>query len=144
MAVQVVDGGQRQPPGRRQRLRGLHAHEQGADESRSLCDRHQVGVVQRGPGLGQRVVDHVVDQLEMVAGGDLGHHSAVAVVDALRGDDVGAHRPVRVDDRRAGVVAAGLQREDAHGGPGAGTSSSEPARVAGVRHITSASSPLSW
>ena len=57
-----------------------------------------------------------------------------------------------VEYRGAGVVAAGLQRED-HvrgselvGGTGQafGTSSSRPCSVAGVRHMIRASSPLSW
>jgi len=65
-------------------------------------------------------------------------------MNSLRGDDVRDGRPARVNDGRAGVIAAGLEREDAHTTPGLGTSSSDPARVAGVRHITSASSPLSW
>ena len=68
----------------------------------------------------------------------------------LRGDDVGQDAVVRRDDGGAGVVAARLDRED-HGagavgvtGPAAGMSSSEPFSVAGVRHMMSASSPLSW
>ena len=40
-------------------------------------------------GLAQRVVDGGADELEVVAAGDLGDDAAVAVVDALRGDDVG-------------------------------------------------------
>ncbi len=56
--------------------------------------------------------------------------------------------PSRADERGAGVVAAGLERED-HGrwwatGSAAGTSSRRPSSVAGVRHMISASSPLSW
>ena len=42
----------------------------------------------------------------------------------------------------AGVVARGLERED-HNGAAFGTSSSVPRSVAGVRHMITASSPLS-
>ena len=95
-------------------------------------------------GLLQRLGDHEVDELEVVAGGDLGDDAAEALVRLLGGDHVGEHPPVPVDDRRAGVVAARLERQDAHTEPGFGTSASDPSSVAGVRHITRASSPLSW
>ena len=68
------------------------------------------------------------------------HDAAEAVVDALRGDDVRADLARGGDDRGAGVVAGRLEREDHV----PGTSSSVPRNVAGVRHITIASSPLSW
>ena len=84
----------------------------------------------------------------MVARGDLGHDSAEAIVLVLGGDHVGGEHAVGLPQHgRTGVVAARLERQDralAHGEPGLGTSASDPASVAGVRHITSASSPLSW
>ena len=102
----------------------------------------RVDVVERRAGLAQRVVDDRVDQLEVMARGDLGHDAAEAVVHALGGDDVRVHRAVVADDRRARVVARGLEGED-HAGAAFGTSSSVPRSVAGVRHMTTASSPLS-
>ncbi len=142
--LEVVDAGQRQPGGGRDALGRRDPDQQRADEPRALRDGHQLHDAQRGAGAPQRVVDDVVDQLEVVARGDLGHDAAVAVVDALRGDHVGRDRPVATHERRAGVVAAGLQRQDHRTGPALGTSSSEPASVAGVRHMIRASSPLSW
>ncbi len=59
------------------------------------------------------------DQLEVVARGDLGDDAAIAVMDSLRGDHVGADLAPVGDHRRAGVVAAGLEREDHPGAPGA-------------------------
>ena len=57
-----------------------------------------------------------VDQLEVVARGDLRDDAAEAVVDALRGDDVRADLAVGRDDGRAGVVAAGLDARGSRGG----------------------------
>ena len=135
VALEVVDGRQRQPARGGDRLRGRDADEQRADEARPLRDRDEVDVGERRAGAAQRVVDGGVGELEVVARGDLRHDAAVGVVDALRGDDVRAHLAVARDDRRAGVVAAGLQREDelgrAHTGAGLGTSSYVPASVDG-------------
>ena len=71
------------------------------------------------PACAQRVVDDGVDQLEVVARGDLGHDAAVAVVDALRGDDVRADLAVARDDRGAGVVAARLDARGSRRGASA-------------------------
>ena len=90
MALQVVDGRQRQPARGGQALRGGDADEQRADQARALGDGDQLGVVERGAGAREGVVDDRVDELEVVAAGDLRHDAAVAVVDALGGDDVGA------------------------------------------------------
>ena len=84
-------------------------------------------------GASERLVDHGVDQLEVVARGDLGHDAAEAGVHLLRGDHVRARSsPSRADERGAGVVAARLERED-HGrwwatGSAAGTSSRRPSQ----------------
>ena len=83
MALQVVDRGQRQAAPGGQALGRGHAHEQRADQPGPLGDGDEVDVVERDVGRAQRVVDDVVDEREVVAGGDLGHHAAVAVVDAL-------------------------------------------------------------
>ena len=151
VALQVVDGRQREVARGGQALRGRHAHEEGADEPRPLRDGDEVDVVEPGAGAGQGVVDDRRGELEVVAGGDLGHDAAVAVVHPLARDDVRVDRAVVPDDRRAGVVAARLEREDHAGagpvgstGPAAGMSSRRPSSVAGVRHMMSASSPLSW
>jgi hypothetical protein len=112
MALEVVDRGQRQPAPGGQALGGGHPHQQRADQPGPLRDRHELDVVEGGVRGPQGVVDHVVDEREVVAGRDLGHDAAVAVVDALGGDDVGAHLPRAGDDGRAGVVAAGLDGQD--------------------------------
>ena len=123
-------------------LGGGHADEQRADQPRALRDRDERDVVERRAGPRERVVDHGVDELQVMARGDLRHDAAERVVHALRGDDVGQHLARGRHHRRARVVAGGLERED-HTGEAFGTSSSEPRSVAGVRHMITASSPLS-
>ena len=84
-------------------------------------------------GLGQRRIDHRVDELEVMPRCDLRHHPAIARVSgSLRGDHVGAD-VTPIGDRGAGVVAGGLDRED-QASTAAVTSS----------HMIKASSPLSW
>ena len=59
----------------------------------------------------ERRLDDAVDELEVMARGDLGHHAAEALVErGLGRDHVGEH-PRSVDDRGAGVVAGRLQRQ---------------------------------
>jgi len=85
----------------------------------------------------ERIFEAVTDQVEVMPRGDFGHDPAVASVHALRGDHVGEDLARGRDDRRAGVVAARLQREDQ---PGA----LEVDAVSEVRHMITASSPVSW
>jgi hypothetical protein len=127
--VQVVDGHERQPAGGGERLGGRDTDQQGADQTRPLGDGHALDVVEGGAGAGERVIDDGVDELEVVARRDLRHHAAEARVHALRGDDVRADLARGGDDGGAGVVAGGLDREDHAAGC--------------VRHMITASSPLS-
>ena len=129
MAVEVVDGGERQPAGGGERLGGRDADQQRADQPRALGDRYELDVVEGGLRAGERVVDDGVDELEVVARGDLRHDAAEAVVHPLARDHVRADLAGSGDDRGAGVVAGGLEREDHAGGC--------------ERHMITASSPLS-
>ncbi len=142
--LDVVDGGERKLTRGGEPLRGRESHEQRSHEAGPLRGGDEIHVIERRASLAQRLGDDRVRDLQMVARGDLRHHAAEAIVRALGGDHVRAHQAVGIDNRRAGVVAAALEREDRHTGPGFGTSSNVPASVAGVRHMTSASSPLSW
>jgi len=93
------------------------------------------------PAVESASSDHDVHELDVVPRGPLRHDAAEAPVHALGGHDVGQQLARARDDRGARVVARRLDGED-HATPG--TSSSVPRSVAGVRHITIASSPLSW
>ena len=137
MAVQVVDRRERQFVRRRESLGRGHADQKSRDQSRPARDRDHVEVRERRSGALERVVDDVADQLEVVPRGDLGHHAAVAVVDPLGGDHVRADLSLVCDDRRAGVVTARLEREDHPDALGVDAFSA-------VRHMISASSPVSW
>ena len=66
------------------------------------------------PASCERLLDDEVDELEVVARGDLGHDPSETVVGPLRGDHVRADLSRRAYDRCAGVVAARLEREDRH------------------------------
>ena len=100
-------------------------------------DRDHVHAIERGVSRGERVVDDGPDQVEVMARGDLRDHAAVAIVDPLGRDHVGPDLAVLGDDRRAGVVAAGLEREDHPDALGVDA-------VSAVRHMITASSPVSW
>ena len=106
--------------------------EQRRDQAGTARDRDQLDVARARTRRSQRVVDHGADQLEVVTRGDLRDDSAVAAVDALGGDHVRADRPVRRDDRRARVVAAGLEREDHPAAPVPEGSSRGPPHDQGV------------
>ena len=143
MALEVVDRGEREAARAGDRLGGLDAHEQRADEPGAARHRDELDVVELGPGLRERVVDDRVGELEVVAARHLRHDAAVAVVHALARDHVRADLAVERDDRGARVVAAGFDAED-QAMPTFGMSSSRPTSVDGVRHMITASSPLSW
>ena len=152
VSLQVIHGRKRQPPRGRQRLRRRETDEQRADQPGTLRDRDQIDLVELAFRLLERVLHDEVDQPYVMTRGDLRHDATEALVHELRGDHVRAHLSPAPDHRRAGVVAARLDPQDeshvaggpAHAQPAFGTSASVPARVPGVRHITSASSPLSW
>jgi hypothetical protein len=133
----MVHRHERQARGRGQCLGRRETHEQRADQPRPGGRGDECDVAQPRPRAGERVVHDRVDQLQVMARRDLGHHSAVALVEArLGGDDVAEHPPVARDDRRAGVVARGLEREDQVRPRGYAWTS--------VRHMMRASSLLSW
>ena len=137
VAVQVVDGHEREPARPGERLRRREADEQRADQARPARDGDGLDVVEGGAALLERLGEHRADELEVPARGDLGHDAAVARVQlGLRGDDVGAHLAVPRDERDRGLVAGGLDPED-HADP------LRPFASGGSFHMISASSRLS-
>jgi hypothetical protein len=132
VAVQVVDGDERQPAAPGKRFRGREPDEQRADQARALRDRDRVDVVERM--LAERLLDHRHDQLEVPAGGDLGDDASEACMQVrLRRDDVRDDAAV-VDQGCRGLVATGFQSEDQDCVAGSET---------GSFHMISASSRLS-
>jgi hypothetical protein len=113
--LQVIHRRERQPPRGGEGLGGGEPHQQRPHQPGSARDGHQADVIERDPGLLQRARDHEVDELQMLARGDLGNDAAKTIVH-LRGDRIRAHGAPAVDDRRARIVTAGLDREDGKGG----------------------------
>ncbi len=93
VAVQMVDGDQRQAMRPGERLRGGDADEQRADQPGPHRDGDRVDIAS-STRLAERLLDHRRDELEMAAARDLGHDAAEARVQlVLRGDDAGAISP---------------------------------------------------
>ena len=110
VTVEVIDPDQRQPVRGGQRLCRAHADQQRPDQPGGRRDRDGVKIGKLSPGVREGPVDHGVDELEVVARGDLGDDASVALVEGgLRGNEVGEN-PGAVEDRGAGVVAGGLER----------------------------------
>jgi hypothetical protein len=111
VALQVVDRDQRQPARRGDPLRGAYPDQQRPDQAGSGGSGDRLDVVQAYPRLAERRLDHRRRQLEMLAGRDLGHDPAEALVGGgLRGDHV-AEDALAVEHGGAGVVAGGLDRQ---------------------------------
>ncbi len=110
--LQMIDRRERQLAGRRQGLPGRQPDQQRPHEPGTLRRGDQLELLERHARLAQRLLDDEVDQLEVLARGDLRDDTAEAIVHALRGDHVREQAPVGAEHRRAGVVAAALQRED--------------------------------
>ena len=104
MSMKMVDRDEGQASCPRDRLRGLQADEEGADQSRSARDGNAVDLVERV--LGQRLAHDGHHELEVPPRRDLGDDAAVGSVQlGLRGDDVRADAPVRLDQGGRGLVA---------------------------------------
>ena len=114
MALEVVDGRERQLAGRGEALGGSEADQQRADQARPARRGDERDVLDAGAGTREGLGHNRLEQFEMMARRDLGHDAPKAVVDLLRGDDVCVDRAVLADERRTGVVAARFDRED-HG-----------------------------
>jgi hypothetical protein len=66
VSLQVIDGGQRQPPRRREAFRRRHPDQQRTDQPGTLRHRDQLGVVERRVRFLQREVHDRIDVLEVV------------------------------------------------------------------------------
>ncbi|MFN8112164.1 MAG: hypothetical protein U0R51_03080 [Solirubrobacterales bacterium] len=76
VALEVVDGDQRLAGGGRERLRGVDADQQGADQPGLFVTAIASIGIEAVAGVLERRVDHRVDQLQMPARGDLGNDAA--------------------------------------------------------------------
>jgi hypothetical protein len=140
VALQVVHRRERQAARRSQRLPGGDAHEQGPDQARPARDCDLLHLVQGRAPLLERVGYDRVEQLQVPARCHLGHHAPVArMEEPLRRDRVRTDLALARDERRTGVVTAGLDAEDQ-----ARAAAARPEPAGAVRHMITASSRLSW
>ena len=115
MAVQVIDGNQRQLLREGEALRGGETDEERADQARALGHTDRIEALELRVSLGQRLPHHREDELEVTSRGDLRDDAAEAGVQlGLGRDDVGTNVAVGGHNRRRRLVARGLERQD-HG-----------------------------
>ena len=112
MGLQVVDRQQRQPVDRSDGARRGQAYDQAADQARAGGRRDRRQLREGEPGLGHDPRDQPIEDLDMGARGDLGHHAAERrVLLELAVERFGQHRPVATHQGHGGLVAAGLDPE---------------------------------
>ena len=114
VALEVVDGHERHVPHEGERLGRADADQQRADQPGPGGGGHRVDLVVGHAGLDERLGHDRGEHLDVGAAGDLGHDAAVAgVLVDLAGDDRRPHPGGALDDRGGGLVARGLDAEDA-------------------------------
>ncbi len=77
MAFEMIDGDEGPAEAERDGLRRGHADDQAADETRPGRRGHRIDRGEIEPGLSHGLADRRIEQLDMGAGGDLGHHAAI-------------------------------------------------------------------
>ena len=119
MRLEMVDGDEGQPAPERDRLARDHADQQPSDQAWPGCGRDPVDLAPAKPRISKRLHDCGVQQLDMRARGDLGHHAAIARMQL----ELGAHHigenaapafAVAAHQGSGRLVAARLDPEDHH------------------------------
>ena len=115
VAADVVDGYERHAEPEGEALRKVDADEQRADEPGRERDGDGVYVGAGQPRDGERAVRELVDDLDVAAGGNLGHDAAVHGVEVGLGEDlVGQHFAAVADKGDGGFVTGGFNGENYH------------------------------
>ena len=116
VALQVVDGEQRQVVDRGDGFAGHQAHHDRADQAGAGGGGHAVEGGEADAGVRHGTGDEAVEVVHMAARGDLRHDPAIGrVVRALGEHEVGQHAALAGYQRGCGLVATGLDAEDDHG-----------------------------
>lgn len=116
MPFEVVHADDRHAPGIAQRAGEAGADQQRANQTRPGGIGNPVNGLSRQPGLGQGVVNHRQQALNVLAGGELGDDAAVLRVQRdLAEDAVGEQALMAVVEGDRGLVAGGFDAEDQHG-----------------------------
>ncbi len=121
MRLEMIDRDEGHAASKRDRLPRDHANDQPADQAWPRCRCHAVDRIESEGGLGQRLDDRRVEQLDMGARGDLRHHPAIDGVKVeLRAhharQDGAAAVGLEPHEGGCGLVAARLDAEHASGG----------------------------
>ena len=112
VAPEVVDTDDRLLPGRTKAASQSDSDQEAADQARTARHADPVDSVRFLARLLQNPVDQAGQLLEMVAGGQLGHHTAELAVQRLLGvDQVRDHLAPVSDEGDRSLVAAGLDAE---------------------------------
>ena len=105
----VVDGHERPIERKRHRLRPTDSDQQCPDQSGAGGGSYDVDAVECQLGPGQRLIDHIVDLLQMRTSRELGDHAPEHGVLVLREYHVSEDPVVPIEHRGRGLVARGLQ-----------------------------------
>ena len=115
VAFHMMDADRRHVPGQRQAPPDGRAHEQRPGQARAGGVGHPAHLLRPGRGLVHDQLEQRQGLADVIAGRQLRHHPAVGGVQIhLRIKPMRQQAPVRVEQGHAGVVAGGLQPEDAH------------------------------
>jgi hypothetical protein len=116
MPLQVMHAHQRFAERERQRIRHGSAHQQRAGKPWPFCIGNGVDVRARGAGLAEHFFQQRDHAADVIARGQLGHHTAVfAVHGDLRIQRMRTQASRRVVQGDAGFVTGGFDAEDQHG-----------------------------
>ena len=120
MRFQMIDGDKGDAQSKRDGLAHGHADDQAADQPRARRRGHCIDCIEIELGLGHRLADRGIEQLDMGACGDLRHHAAIGRMQVeLRAhdapEDLAAAVFVPPHQRRRGLVAACLDPKHGQG-----------------------------
>ena len=117
MPFEMVDSDERLVESKRDRLGIADPNKECTGETRSLSDGYRIHRVIRLSSVGQRLADDRHDRAQMLAGGQLRHHSAVRLVRGnLREHDIRSDLLPRANHGRRRLVARGFDPEDVGAG----------------------------
>jgi hypothetical protein len=116
VALEMVDGDEGKLLREGKRFSVGNAHKESSGEARPIGDSDRVKIAEGDIRLGECGADNRDDGAEMLAGGQLGNHPAVACVSGnLGGDDGTEGAGAALDYRCGGLVTRGFDGEDEAG-----------------------------
>ena len=111
----VVHGDEGHPQGIGHRLGKAHPHQHRPDEAGGIGHRHRVDVLAGQAGGLQGLVGQLDDDLDVLPGGDLGHHASIDLVHLHgRGNAVGQDGAAVLDQGHSGLVAGRFHSQNNH------------------------------